>query len=144
MKLTEWDKCVLYLAENGGWVRALEMKGKSFNRGFIGSEADRRMQQVMKDQERDGFYEVEGIRYVIEAGKEGKFKTYRIASSTPKPVHKFVSVVLPDGTRAVREVVEAPTSPNLPPRSEECVLVGLSSVKDEYGACTGELREVWG
>ena len=84
-KLTEWDKCVLYLVERGGWVRAVDMKGRESARGFLGSESDRRMQQVMKDQKRDGFYEVEGVRYVIEEGKEGKFKTYRIVSGTPKP-----------------------------------------------------------
>jgi len=65
------------------------MKGHESAHGFLGSESDRRMQQVMEDVKRDGYYEVEGLRYVIEEGREGKFKTYRVVSTTEKP--KFVA-----------------------------------------------------
>lgn len=96
------DLCVLYVADLGGWVRAVEMKGKPFRGYFLGSESDRRMQEVMEDVREQGYYEVNGYKYVIEEGSEGKFKTYRVVN--PKRKTEFVPVVLPDGTRAVREV----------------------------------------
>ena len=83
-KITEWDKCVQYLVEHPGWNRVVEMRGRESTLGFIGSEADRRMMQVMDYVKKDGWYELNGIRYFIEEGKEGKFKTYRITGSKQK------------------------------------------------------------
>lgn len=89
MKLTQQALCVLYLAERGGWVRVCEMSGKPFMGQFLGSQADKRMYEVMEEVSSNGYFEALGVRYVVEAGKEGKFKTYRIASSAPKPKPVF-------------------------------------------------------
>ena len=90
-KLTQRDLCVFYLAELGGWVRAVELKGRPFRTYYLGSEADRRMQEVMEIVREQGYYEVNGYRYVIEEGSEGKFKTYRVVN--PKPKVEFVTVM---------------------------------------------------
>lgn len=88
-KPTQRDLCVLFLAEQDRWIRAVEMKGKEFGKSFLGSESDRRMMEVMDDVRKRGFYEIGSQRYVIEEGREGKFKMYRIANAFKKPVTDY-------------------------------------------------------
>ena len=102
MKLTEEQKCVLHLAERGGWVRVCEIGGKFVRGQIIGSQADRRLLDVLDDVKKFGFVEVEGNRYVVEASKEGKYKTYRIASSVPKPKQQVVQLFTPEGRPYVK------------------------------------------
>lgn len=98
MKLTEWDKCVLYLIERGGEVRVCEMGGKFVRGQIIGSQADKRMYEVMEDVEKKGYYELEGMRYFIKAGKSGKYKTYEITGAEHKP-KQHISYIFKDGQR---------------------------------------------
>ena len=88
-KLTQRDIAVLYLANLGRETRVCEMRGRQTERGWLGSETDKRMYEVMEEVALRGFYEVEGIRYVIEDGKQGKYKTYRVVSAEPKPKPVF-------------------------------------------------------
>lgn len=98
-KLTQQDLCVLYLAFRGGWVRVVEMRGIPFRGTFIGSEADKRMYEVMETVQERGYFETEGIRYVVETSKEGKFTTYRVVGSKPRPKPVYV----PNGKGAMVE-----------------------------------------
>lgn len=88
-KLTQRDLAVLYLSDLGGRVRVVTMRGVPFRGTFIGSEVDRRLQEVMEVVREQGYYEVQGHKYVIEEGSEGKFKTYRVVN--PKPKVEFVT-----------------------------------------------------
>ena len=82
------DLVCQYIATYGGWVRAVEMKGRPFKDQLLGSESDKRCYEIMDEIEEKGYYECLGKRYVIEAGKQGKFKTYRLVSETPAPKEK--------------------------------------------------------
>lgn len=54
------------------------------------------------------------------------------------------SQILMRKMKGVPEGLEAPVAPNLPPKNEECVVVGLSSVIDPWtGSPTGELIEIY-
>lgn len=73
----------------------------------------------------------------------GKNAYYSFNPASEPPRHIFVPVILPDGTRAVREVVEATVSPDSA-RTGVFILVGLESAIDPWtGAPTGELREIY-
>ncbi len=101
MKPIQRDLCVLYLAERGDWVRAVELKGKAYKQYFLGSESDRRMQEVMEVvNSGDGKYHIGSTAYTIEQGSEGKFKTYRVIGATKKV--QEVEYVMKDGQRFAR------------------------------------------
>ena len=46
MKLTEWDKVVLSLAEHKEWRRAYELERKVVENEMVGSEADTRLYEL--------------------------------------------------------------------------------------------------
>lgn len=102
MKLTQCDLCVIMLSEQMGWTRVCEMAGRPFRGQFIGSQADKRMWEVMEQIAEKGFYEVECMRYHIEAGRDGKFKTYKVVTSTPKPQQQVIQMFSPDGRPYVK------------------------------------------
>ena len=104
MKLTEWDKCVLYLIERGGEVRVCEIAGKVVEGQFIGSQADRRMLDIMEDVEKNGYWELRGMRYFIEKGKSGKYVTYKVTGAEHKPRHMFEPLII-NGIVMRREIL---------------------------------------
>ena len=136
-KLTQRDLCVLYLFENGGWVRAVELRGKPYKDKFLGSESDRRMIEVMVDVKKCGFYEVGEVKYAIEESSEGKFKTYRARNLTP--IVKYQTVIK-DGREVVQKVVVSPQ--NAP--QQELRVVGVMEELDPWtGAGRGVYHDIY-
>lgn len=102
-KLTQKDLLVLYLAESGAWQPTFSLKGFESKRGWVGSESDRRLYEVMEMIQKFGYYEVEGVRYVVEERRNGKYKEYRVSNSATKPKQLIAFKVESDGTRVAVE-----------------------------------------
>ena len=83
-RLTQRDLAVMYLSEIGGWIRVQTMRGKPFKERFLGGEVDRRMIEVLKIQREQGYYKIGDYQYVIEEGKEGRYKIYRVMNPKPR------------------------------------------------------------
>lgn len=83
-KFNQRDIGVLYLSDRGGWIKVVTMRGKPYKDWFISSEIDRRMMEVMEIVREQGYYQIGDYKYVIEEGKEGKFKIYRVMNPKPR------------------------------------------------------------
>jgi hypothetical protein len=110
--------CVLALANKGDWCRAYELErvGVAFSTGIevIGSEADTRLYEIFDKRtpdEGEKSLVINGDTFTVETKRIGGERWWRAYLTSKKPVRKMVQVVLPDGTRAVREVLEAPAMP---------------------------------
>lgn len=106
MKLTQRDLLVLHLATlESVWQPAFALKGFQTALGWVGSESDRRLYEIMETVRQRDFYEVKGARYVLEERRNGKYKEYRVASSKPKPRSHVELVDQPDGSRIAIETM---------------------------------------
>lgn len=84
-KLTQCDIAVLYIAERKGeWVYAYELKKAPFVNGHhLGSEGDRRAQELFEKEETFAKRTVNDFPYTIERGYEGRYCRYRLVGETP-------------------------------------------------------------
>lgn len=99
-KLLEWQKCVLWLASQGGWHRPYELERKEVNNQMIGSEADTRLNELFGELPTRGEVDldIDGAKYTLETKKEGSARLYRayLKAEKPKPAPIFVII---NGTR---------------------------------------------
>lgn len=107
-ELRQQDLVVLSLAEHRHWRRAYELERQIVAGKMIGSEADTRLYEIFDKQVPNlGEKEVviKGDTYVVETKRDGGERWWRAYLKSKKPRHEFVYVTMPDGTRAIREVV---------------------------------------
>ena len=109
--MTQCDLCILALAQKGGWRRAYELEKYVVNGEMCGSEVDTRLYEVFDKNVADAPSKevqriISGDTYTIETKKDGAERWWRAYLSAKKPIRKLIDIVLPDGTRAKREVWE--------------------------------------
>ena len=120
--MTQCDLCILALAQKGGWRRAYELEKYVVNGEMCGSEVDTRLYEVFDKNVADAPSKevqriISGDTYTIETKKDGAERWWRAYLSAKKPIRKLIDIVLPDGTRAKREVWE--NVPVEPPTEEK-------------------------
>lgn len=97
-KLTLQDKIVLHLADSADWVKGYNLEKVNTKYGWIGSSGQRRCRELVEV----GLHTIDGVGYVVESGKEGKYVTYRAYSASPHVVR--VEQVIVDGVRKARPI----------------------------------------
>lgn len=95
-KLTQCDLVALYIAQkNGEWVYSYDLKKAPFithkNISYkIGSEGDRRAQELFEQDQLTTEHSVEGVKIALEREFEGKYRKYRAVGVKTPPRYQIV------------------------------------------------------
>jgi len=105
MKHTQKQLVALAIAANEGWTPAYTLGNSWIGTEHIGSEADRRAIDVLKEVKQNGYFEVDGKKLVIDSRRNGKYKEYKLVSKTEPLRYTYQEFQAPDGTWKRREVL---------------------------------------